>query len=774
MKRLLTFCLLLTGSFFLFPLFSQTTDANIFGDVKSKGEHVPFVTVYLEGKTHGTTTDVTGHYMLVNLPVGEYNLIAQSLGYKKQSKKVTLAKGSSIEVNFDLEEEVMTLDHVVVTGTKTFKRQTESPVIVSVLDAKTIGMIQVNTLSEGLAFQPGLRIETDCQTCNYSQLRMNGLGGAYSQILINGRPIFSPLTGLYGLEQIPSNMIDRIEVVRGGGSALYGSSAIGGTVNVITRLPDKNSYEIMVNQGLIGRTTGDNLLNGNLNVLSQKRNAGVSLYVSRRDRGMYDTNGDNYSELPQLKNNSFGFTTFFKPTANQKLELNFTSMYEYRYGGEMTDKPAHEAGQSEERTHNLYMGGLDYQIDFNDENSSLIVYMAGQNNRRKHYTGVIPDDSAGIADHYRNPPYGNTYNTTLQAGFQLNHRLNSFLGGTNILTGGAEYLSDDVDDRIYAYNYHLDQVAKNAGLFLQSDWMVFKGFTLLTGIRIDKHNMLTNWVLNPRISLLYKAGKYFQLRTSWASGFRAPQAFDADMHFSFAAGGVSRIVLAPGLKPEYSNSFSGSVNFDKPTEKYILGFTVEGFTTRLRDAFVLEEMGSDEFGLIYEKRNSSGSTVTGVTAEIRGNYNRKAQLEAGMTLQRSLYDTPVAWSKDLDPLTIYLKAPDVYGYSTLTLTPTGRLTAAFTGVYTGGMTLLHVGGSVDNPGKDAYKETDPFAELSIRIAYLFTSTRLDTNLEVYGGVKNMLNAYQKDFDTGKFRDSNYIYGPGAPRTIYLGIKIRSL
>ena len=774
MRRAVSILSMLLFILISIPAIAQKTDANVFGDVKTKGEHVPYVTVYLEGTTHGTTTDETGHYMLVNLPVGDYILVAQALGFKKQKSKISLEKGKSIEINFDLEEEVLSLDDVVITGTKTFKRQTDSPVIVNVLDAKTMGMIQVNTLSEGLVFQPGLRLETDCQTCNYTQLRMNGLGGAYSQILINSRPIFSPLTGLYGLEQIPSNMIERIEVVRGGGSALYGSSAIGGTVNVITRIPDKNSYEVMFNQGLIGKSTGDNLLNGNLNVLSLKRNAGVSVFASRRERGLYDHNGDNYSELPKLKSNSFGFTSFFKPSANQKIELSLTSMYEYRYGGEMTDLPAHEAGQSEERTHNLVMGGIDYEIDFNDDNSSFIFYAAGQDNKRKHYTGIIPDDSTGILNHYLNPPYGNTLNTTLQAGFQLNHRINAFLGGTNILTGGAEYLSDDVDDQIFAYRYHLDQVARNAGIFLQNDWQIFRGLTLLTGVRADKHNMLANWVLNPRVSVLYKLGKYYQFRSSWATGFRAPQAFDSDMHFSFAAGGVSRVVLGSGLRPEYSTTFNGSVNFDKPTEKYVIGFTVEGFYTRLRDAFILEEVGSDEFGLIYEKRNSPGSTVMGTTAEIRANYNRKAQLEAGITFQKSTYDSPVTFSSDLEPQTSYLRSPDLYGYTTLTITPTGRLSAALTGVYTGRMTLLHVAGSPELPLKDAYVTTDPFAEISLRIAYLLTSSRLDTNFEIFGGVKNILNAYQNDFDSGKYRDSNFIYGPSAPRTVYVGVKIRSL
>ena len=99
--------------------------------------------------------------------------------------------------------------------------------------------VQACNVAEGLKFQPGLRVETDCQTCNYTQLRMNGLAGGYSQILINGRPVFSPLTGLYGLEQLPSSMLERIEVVRGGASSTNGPGAIGGTVNIITRLSQK-------------------------------------------------------------------------------------------------------------------------------------------------------------------------------------------------------------------------------------------------------------------------------------------------------------------------------------------------------------------------------------------------------------------------------------------------------------------------------------------------------------------------------------------------------
>lgn len=755
---------------------AQKTDANVFGDVKSNGEHIPFASIIIEGKNIGTTTDHTGHFMLVNLPEGEFEISAKVVGYKKQTKKITLKKGTTLEVNFDLEEEVMSLNEVVVTGTKTFKRKTESPVIVNVLEGKTLGLIQANTLSEGLCFQPGLRVETDCQTCNYSQLRMNGLGGSYSQILINGRPVFSPLTGLYGMEQIPANMIDRIEVVRGGGSALYGSSAIGGTVNIITRIPDENSYEVAANHGIIDNEANDNQLNANLNVLSPQRNAGMSFFASRRQREYFDVNGDNFSEMPMLKNNSFGFTSFLKPKPNQKLEFNLSSLYEYRYGGEMTDKAAFLAEQSEERTHNVMMGGIDYEIDFNNDNSSLITYLAAQNTRRKHYTGIIPEtiDNEAFENHFINPPYGNTNNNTFQGGLQFNHKLGNFLSGTNLITVGTEYLYDDVLDEIPAYNYVIDQTTYNTGAFFQSDWEVIKGFTLLSGVRADKHNLVDKVIFNPRFSALFKFINSTQFRLSWSTGFRAPQAFDTDMHIAFAGGGVSRVRLAENLKEEKSNSFSASVNYDYATENYIWGFTAEGFYTSLNNSFMLEEAGEDEFGLIFEKRNANGSLVKGLTFELRANYKRKIQVESGFTVQSSYYRDPVAYSESLEPIKKYLRTPDNYGYYTITITPSENFNASLTGVYTGPMDLLHIAGAPENPDNDKLVTTSSFFENSLKISYLLKLEQMNNGIEIFGGIKNLTNAFQDDFDSGKYRDSNYIYGPSLPRMVFFGLKIKSI
>ena len=770
-RFLLIVCLVLT---FQAVMAQQGKDAVVTGHVVSKGEHIPFVNIYIENTTIGTTTDVTGHYILVDLPIGKHTIVAKMIGYKTQKKEIELAADQTLEVKFDLEEDFIKVDEVVITGTKTFKRQTESAVIVGVMDSKSIENLAAQTVSQTLSFQPGLRMETDCQTCNYSQLRMNGLGGAYSQILINSRSVFSPLTGLYGLEQMPTEMVERIEIVRGGASALYGSSAIGGTVNIITRMPQRNSYKVSLNESLVGGNANDLSVNGTLTALSQKRNAGMALYTSYRNRDWYDHNGDNYSELPKLYNNSFGLNSFFNLNENQKLEASFSSMHEYRYGGEMVDKPAYKAQQSEERKHNILTGGITYELTSSDNRTNLAIYTAGQYTDRDHFTGIAPDDSLELIDYNNNPPYGISENYTIQAGVQVNHTIKHFISGPNVLTMGTEYVFDDVFDEIKTYNYLTDQTTKNLGIFLQSDWAILPEFTLLAGIRTDKHNFVDHLVFNPRISALYKPNTNTQLRASWSTGFRAPQAFDADMHIAFAGGGIQTIKLADDLQEERSQSLSASLNWDKPTEKHIFGFTLEGFYTKLKNAFVLEETGTDENGNSEMlKINGGNSQVMGTTIELRANYNRKLQAEAGLTLQKSYYDETVAWSVELPGETDYLRTPESYGYYTLTFTPGDKFKAALSGIYTGSMLIPHYGvpGNVGTPENDILVKSSDFWETNLKLSYTFNAPRLDSSVEIFAGAGNIFNQYQHDFDSGKYRDSGYIYGPSEPRKIYFGIKI---
>lgn len=661
------------------------------------------------------------------------------------------------------------LDEVVVTGTKTFKRKTDSPIMVTLLESKNLSNLQVCNLSESLKFQPGLRVETDCQTCNYTQLRMNGLAGGYSQILINGRPLFSPLMGLYGMEQLPVNMIERIEVVRGGGSSLYGSSAIGGTVNVITKIPKKNAFEINTTYYNIDGKSDDYNLNGNTTLINDNKNAGVSLFMTHRERQYYDANGDNFSEIPLIKNNSIGVNFFLLPTENQKIELSISNLNEYRFGGEMVDKPAYLTQQSEERKHKIWMGSLDYHINLNNNKSSLITYGAWQNTNRKHYTGIYPDDLIEIQNHLNNPPYGISDTQTLQAGLQLNHNLNDFLKGTNVLTFGTEYVSDKVFDEISSYDYLVNQHTKSFGTFLQSDWEITPSLNFLSGVRIDKHNLVDKVIASPRFALLYKYKTTTQFRLNYGTGFRAPQAFDTDLHIAFAGGGVSRVVYNPHLKEERSKSFSGSINYDKSTKKFIAGFTLEGFYTRLKEAFVLTNIGDDEYGQIFEKQNGSNATVQGITLELRANFNKKFQIESGFTVQTSQYSNAVTYIDGVAPTKDFLRTPNQYGFAMATFTPTKNWNINLNYVYTGKMKVVHFGGAI-NQTNDEMIMTPTYSELNGKIGYTIESEKIDFKCEIYGGLKNIFNSYQSDFDLGKNRDSNFVFGPSLPRTAFIGIK----
>ena len=265
-----------------------------------------------------------------------------------------------------------------------------------------------------------------------------------------------------------------------------------------------------------------------------------------------------------------------------------------------------------------------------------------------------------------------------------------------------------------------------------------------------------------------------QFRLGWSTGFRAPQAFDADMHLAFAGGGIQQVKLSPDLKEERSQSLSASWNYDHATENFIWGFTLEGFATRLKNAFILEELSFDDQGrTIMEKRNGKVSNVQGGTFEIRWNYRQKIQIESGVTLQKSTYGEPVKWSEQLSGEKDYLRTPDSYGYFTFQFMPTGPFEASLTGVYTGTMKIPHFGlpGDPGTPENDLLFQSPSSWDIGSKFSYRIEIPRIDSSVDLFLGVSNLLDDYQNDFDKGKNRDSNYVYGPAKPRTLFFGLRI---
>jgi outer membrane receptor for ferrienterochelin and colicins len=440
----------------------------------------------------------------------------------------------------------------------------------------------------------------------------------------------------------------------------------------------------------------------------------------------------------------------------------------------MVEGPAYLAQQAEERTHNVLMGSLDYQINFNEGKNTFVVYYGGQNTDRDHYTGIFPDEPEEIAAFVANAPYGISDVTTHQGGIQLNTKLSQFLGGQAVVTVGAEYVYDDVFDEIESYNYLIDQTTTDLGLLLQHDWDILPALNLLSGVRVDKHNLVDDPIVSPRLSVLYKLKNSMQFRLGWGTGFRAPQAFDTDLHIAFAGGGISRISLSENLQEERSNSYTASLNYDKASQHFIAGFTVEGFHTTLDNAFFQFPLGEDAFGERFEKRNGKGATVSGVTLEGRVNIDYIFEVEAGFTLQSSLFDEAVENIEGLPAKREFLRTPNDYGFATITYTPTKSWSASTNIVYTGTMELAHFGGEGTGQIEDRYFISQAFTEVGFRLGHTFSLKKSATGIELFTGVKNVFDAYQQDFDISKNRDSNFVYGPSLPRTFFLGLRIKSL
>lgn len=727
------------------------------GVLTSNGIPLPYASCFIEELGKGVTSDEKGAFKLNDLPAGNYIMSVSSLGYMPVETEISIKSDDVQKLSLQLEEMPYNVNEIVVTGTRTDRRRLDNPVAVNVLDAKTFDITQSNTLSEGLCFQPGLRMETDCQTCNYTQLRMNGLGGAYSQILINSRPVFTSLMGMYSLEQLPASQIERVEVVRGGGSVLFGSNAIAGTVNIITKTPKTNSYSISNSLSAIDGVSLDNVFNANVTNVNDKGNAGISFFASNRNREEYDANEDGFSELPRLKNNTFGFKSFFSANDEHLLELNGWSIYEFRRGGNKMDLPADKTDQSEERTHNIWVGGVDYSYKPKGKPYSFQAYSSAQYTNRVHYTGIDQIDG-----------WGNSESCTWVNGIQYNHRL-SYWGGVNTITAGIDHQYDDTYDAIEAYGYMVDQTTNLTGAFLQSDWEPHPKYTVLSGIRLNKHGFVNKTIATPRLSLLYKPIQKLQVRASYASGFKAPQALETDMHIAFAGGGISRVVIDPSLKEETSNSFNLSFDFNDPKPKYIYGFTLDAFYTQLRDAFVLEENGTDLLGnQLLLRKNGGNAVVRGLTAEIRLNIDQKFQIEGGLTSQLYVFDEPIVWSENVEGTLTNLRSPNMYGFYTLSYQPKGGFSASVSGVYTGSMLVPHYAGA---PGvlEDIVLVSRPFLETNFKLNYTLHLHEIEQDVKLSAGIQNVFNSYQSNFDTGRYRDSNFIYGPSRPRTFFIGI-----
>lgn len=767
------------------------TDANIFGHVTNSktGEHIPFINIILKNTTIGTATDATGHYTLKNLPEGKFIIQAQGIGYKPVEKEVVFQKGKSIEVNFQVDEDVLNLNEVVVTAGRTSQKRTEAPVIVNTISTKLLETTQSVVLGEGLNYCTGLRYENDCQNCGFSQIRMNGMEGRYSQILINSRPMFGNLAGVYGLELIPSNMLERIEIVRGGGSVLYGSNAIAGTVNLILKDPKQNSFEGGFNTSLVG--TGINGSNGpaadynttfNASLVTDDNKTGIAVFGNMRDRKMFDENKDGFSEIAPMKNTVIGTRIFHRLAYRNKLSLDFFNIREKRDGGNKQDYPHHERDISESVEHDIKTGVLTLEQYFR-ESDLLTVFASGQYLDRDSYYGA----------NYSLSDYGNTKDKSYNIGAQYKFSIND----KSMLVGGTEYFASHLTDKKLGYREYevddsgvniiethipnrivSDQSLSTAGAFAQYEIKLGKA-KFLAGARVEHYSVddkqqdsdKSGTVFVPRVSVMYDLTSSLQTRLGFSRGYRAPQIFDEDLHIETSG---SRQVInqnAPDLKQENSSSFTLSFDYNKNLGGINTNILLEGFYTKLHNPFRNEIGDPDDQGtVIYTRINSEGGAIVqGVNLEVKLIPSDKLNISAGFTVQSSKYKET---DKDFGEKRFF-RTPDNYGFFAADWEFARNLGVSVTGNYTGKMLVPYFGPEIIDSQAGELRKSKRFFDSGAKFHYDMRISG-DVTMEWFAGMKNIFNSFQTDFDKGVDRDPSYIYGPSMPRTVFFGFKIGNL
>lgn len=756
------------------------------GLVFSGDKPVEGVLVVVEEGLKVTRTDEAGKF---NLSIHQYPLRIKFKFTGFITVDTQLLKAPSGPIVIKMLGDPLLLNEVVVTGTRSEMNRQLAPVMVQRLDAKLLDRAQAASIAEGLAYTPGLRVENNCQNCGFTQIRLNGLSGPYTQILLNGRPVFSALAGVYGLEQFPASMIDRVEVVRGGGSALYGGNAIAGTVNIITKEPLDDRMEASAT--LLVLPSGRLDHRQSLYAATRFDKTSLSIYAGNRDRQWWDANQDGFSEMTQLSLQNLGMSAVHEWSQSQKLTLDLSLTREQRRGGSDFDRAPHQARIAEAIGHLNTGVSLAWEYRNPNHRARFSIYTSLRHIDRDSYYGaggrvLAQGDTLTPIDLLAINAYGQTADWALAQGFQWNRSLFKNLR----VVAGAEWQWMKVKDEMPGYRRIINQQSSTLGQYIQLQWEATARWTLLWGGRLDavRFNGISTlgdfsyqpedrkWIAVPRLSILYKHQENWKFRGGYAEGYRTSQVFDEDLHIESVGGAARFVKFSPNLLPEYARSLTLSADWTRIRINHQWNWQTEFFLTRLENPFLYSGATEENGYAVQWKRNGSGAIVMGIHQEWRWAHSNDFQLQAGFTLQSARYQNKeVIWADEgrneiPDVVTQHLlRNPELYGFGTAEWKPK-NWTFSFNIQYTGRMTVPHVigwpGGAIgDNGARAQYTQlvsTPDFLDLGLRAGKSWNAGG-HYRLTFLISVGNILNAFQNDFDSGANRDAAYIYGPLRPR-----------
>ncbi|MEM7351710.1 MAG: TonB-dependent receptor [Acidobacteriota bacterium] len=703
--------------------------------------------VHLLGANLRLTSDAKGRVCATELSAGRQSLLVVAEDFSVLDATVT--KDDGVPLRLTLELTPAFGEEMVVTGTRTAKRLADTPVHVQLITRDTIEASSSRTLADAIELSPGVRIESNCQNCNFSQVRMLGLEGPYSQILVDGQPTVSSLALVYGVEQFPASALESIEVVKGGGAAIYGAGAVGGVINLIPHSPLDTHLTLEARSMETGGEPGYSLsAMGDWSPVGRRTGFSVLAQVDEVDPA--DLDGDGFTEVTSRELTTFGLRGEHYMLGDQARlsgELNRTDAT--RRGGDLARFGLRP--DETELTEEITTERLGMSVGFLHTVSPRFDYRL----------------AASYADTSRDSYYGggfdpNAYGTTDNPLWIIDTQANLY-HARGTYSFGASYSRDEVDDRQPGYSRILQETNTNLGVYVQDDRKLGDRVTMIYGVRADDHSALPDPVVLPRLALMVAPRDDMTFRLSFAQGFRAPVTFDEDLHIELAGGTAQVIRQAEGLIEERSDAYLASFEW-RPVfgRKGSASLELAAFRTDLDDLFdVIEADDPATTQQEFLRVNAEGARVEGIELTAAVRWGSRLTLQAGFVTQSSRFAVPEPDFGSLE----FFRSPDQYG----TFSLQAKLPAAlefFVGArYTGPMVAPHYAGFID---EDRLETTPSFFEIDVNLGRDFAVAGRTVTVTL--GAKNLTDEYQDDLDQGPDRDSNYVYGPRLPRTFQLALR----
>lgn len=658
------------------------------GKVYSEGEPLSSAFVYVKGSNTGVTTDKNGQFSIYFSNIKNPKLLISYLGHKTQIKKIVINTTDLGIIELELEDY---LEEIVISGTLKPVSKLDSPVPVEVYNHTFFRANPTPSIFESLENINGIRPQLNCNVCNTGDIHINGQEGSYTMVLVDGLPIVSGLSTVYGLSGIPQSLIERIEIVKGPASTLYGSEAIGGVINLITKLPE-NTSSFSIDSFLSGW--------GEINT-----DLGYKYALSKKVKGVLGLNYFNYSN--PIDNNGDGFTDltlqdrisiFNKFTFGRKFSIASRFVYEDRWGGQMGWMPKHRGG-------NQVYGESIYTSRFE-------LFGNHKFNNRLSF-------QFSFNDHNHNSVYGTTlFNADQTIGFgQLVWNKN--IKNNELLMGIAYRLSYYQDDTKVLLDRNKASTTHLPGVFIQNQINFNSNNTLLLGLRYDQNSIHGN-ILTPRLNYKVNNGdKSTILRFSAGTGYRVAQVFTED---HAALTGAREVVFLDDLDPE--KSWNTNLNYIQKfylEQGLIIDLDLSLFKTQFSNK-IIPDYDTDPNKIIYNNL-SRKSVSNGISI----NANLLASSGIRINLGATFIDTFT--EENGTKTTPYLTERFQGVWKLEKKWRPNNLILDLTGTTVGALKLPTLG------------ELDPRADIStsFSIVNLQLTKSWNNTIESYGGIKNILN-----------------------------------